>query len=63
MPDFGDYSYFFAIEVMHITLFQIGMGTVIVGFTIILGPILYQKYCIHSEFRKLFFVAQTIHIV
>lgn len=41
MPDFMEYSYFYAIEVMNITLFQIGMGTVIIGVTIILGPFLY----------------------
>jgi len=63
MPDFGDFNYFFAIDVLHISLFEIGIGTVIVGVVVIAGPIFYQKYCANSEYQKLFFGAQAIHII
>jgi len=54
MPDFGDFIYFFAIDVMKITLFQIGLSTVVVGVLVIGCPILYQVYLQKTDYQKLF---------
>ena len=41
MPSFMDYDYYFAIDVMHISLFAIGLGTCLIGIVVVVGPLLY----------------------
>ena len=62
MPDFADFTYYFALDVLGITKFTIGMSTLISGAAVILGPIAYQKFCRNTQFPKLFFWSQIINV-
>ena len=55
MPDFADFNYYFSIEVMKISLMDIGFGTIIVGIVVIAFPVIYIKFMKDWEFRRLFF--------
>ena len=41
MPSFPDFEYFFAVDVLEISLFSINMSTVAGTFGILLIPIIY----------------------
>ena len=63
MPDFGDFTYYFALDVLGLSKFTLGMSTLIAGVAVILGPIAYQHYCHSTQFPKLFFWSQIINVV
>jgi hypothetical protein len=62
MPDFGDFTYYFALDVLGISKFTMGMSTIIAGLAVFLAPVLYQKYCRNTQFPKLFFWSQVINV-
>ena len=45
MPDFQDFTYYFALDVLHITKFTIGLSTLISGAAVFFGPIAFQRFC------------------
>lgn len=61
-PDFGNFGYYFALDVMHISKVFIGLSAASAGLFLILGPIFFQKYFRNTNYKKLFTLAQFIYI-
>lgn len=62
LPEFGDFNYYFTIDVMNISQFFIGFSTVFMGIMVIVGPIVYQHFCHDKPYQNLFFIGQMIYI-
>lgn len=60
MPSFNNFLYYFAIDVLEITKFEMGISTSLVGVVIVSFPLIYQRYFKDSEYRNLFFVSILI---
>lgn len=58
VPNFSEYSYFFALDVMKMSKMEIGICLGSAGIFLIFGPIIFQRYCRHTQFPKLFIYSQ-----
>ena len=62
-PTFGQYSYFFAIDILKISLFLIGIIPVFVGFFKCIFPIIYTTYIREISYRNIFMLGQFAYVL
>ena len=62
MPSFPDFEYFFAVDVLGLSIFAINMSTVIGCIGIFILPLVFQKYLIDKEYRVSFFLSQFCYV-
>jgi hypothetical protein len=62
MPSFPDFEYFFAVDVLELSIFAINISTVLGCIGIFVLPLVFQKYLIDKEYRVSFFLSQTCYI-
>lgn len=63
MPMFGEYDYYFATDVLKISLFMIAIVPMFIGILISVFPSIYRIYLIKVEYRNLFMITQVIFFV
>ena len=63
MPGFDDFQYYFVLDVLNVSKFEYGIGTLMAGIVVFVGPIIFQKYCRDTDYRIIFFRAQILHII
>lgn len=54
-PDFGDFSYYFMMNVCKISKFQYSLMGIISQITMIIGTIVYETYCKDIEVRTMIY--------
>lgn len=57
MPTFGDFGYYFAIDVLKISKEFLCIVPVLGSVFCVLNPLLYQKLFSRAEYRTLFLIA------
>ena len=55
VPDFTDYTYFFALDVLKISKFTFGLTTVFQGVMVFFAPMVYQKFFKNTEYVEMYF--------
>lgn len=63
MPQFSEFDYYFAIDVLKISKSTIGLQVLYVGVFIFLMPLIYQKFFNQSEYCNFFLVSQIIYVI
>jgi hypothetical protein len=59
-PSFPDFGYYYSIEKLNITKFEISLSSSLIGVLIIIVPFVFQKFLRSASFRKLFYTSQFI---
>lgn len=62
-PDFGDFSYYFMLNVVKISKFQYSMLGVVGSFTSVFGTMYYEKYLKDIEVRTVLYWSTCVSIV
>jgi MFS family permease len=63
VPSFGDFWYYYVINVKEFTQFQYGMMSVVGNIALMIGAFLYSKYFFKWEFRYILTVSNLIAFV
>lgn len=63
LPSFNEFLYFFAIDRLHLSKFEIGASSSVNGILIIVIPIVYQKYFSQREYRFMFTSSIILQII
>ena len=63
VPSFGDFNYYFIIEVLRISKFMLGLLTIVGFVTLLVGIALYTKYLEDKETRTLIKFAILINMI
>ena len=57
MPQFSEFDYYFAIDILKISKSTISLQILYVGIIIILLPLVYQRYFNKSEYYNFFLIS------
>ena len=63
MPQFFDFDYYFALDVLKIPLATVNLQSLYVGWLVVLIPFLYQKFFINKNYSVMFAIAQFTYII
>ena len=63
MPDFGEFNYFFVLDVLKISKFDYSLSTVVSSAMAIATPVIFQRLLTTTPYRFLFFYAQIVNVI
>ena len=63
MPQFYDFDYFFAIDVLKIPLPAINLQSLVTGWLVVLIPFVYQRYFIDKNYIYMMSISQYVYVI
>ena len=63
MPQFYDFDYYFALDVLKIPLMMINLQSLITGWLVVLIPFFYQKYFIKKDYIVMLSISQWVYVI
>ena len=63
MPSFQVFDYYFALDVLKISLETVNLQTLYVGWIIVLVPSIYQRFFLYSNYIIMFTISQITYFV